>query len=126
LRYKVLRERAAVARSSITVGVERPMIHVSTPDQSFETAIDESSDDEAREEAIDRLETANECDVLAHIARSDDLAEQYRERALTGLAHPQRNSVLGDLPEGESLPDSLRERAESLLDETPDDSGAGP
>ncbi|UPV75394.1 hypothetical protein M0R89_04835 [Halorussus limi] len=99
---------------------------MSTPEQSFQTAMDESSDDEAREEAIHQLETANECGMLADLARSDDIAKQYRERALTGLAHPQCKSVLEDLTEGESLSDSLRERAESLLDETPDNSGAGP
>lgn len=98
---------------------------MSAPDQNFETAMDEERDDEAREQAIDGLRTANECDMLADLARSDDIAEEYRERALEGLAHPQCKALLEDLTEGESLPDSLREHAESLLDEIPDDSGAG-
>ncbi|UPW01450.1 hypothetical protein M0R88_04935 [Halorussus gelatinilyticus] len=99
---------------------------MSTPAQNYETAMDDSADDGVREAAIGELETANECDKLADIARSDDLAEEYRERSLTGLAHPQCKPVLRELAEGDNLPDSLREQADSLLDEIPDDAGAGP
>ncbi|NHN60300.1 MULTISPECIES: hypothetical protein [Halorussus] len=99
---------------------------MSTPEQNLETAMDGSSDDEARERAIDELETANECDALADLARSADLAERYRERALEKLATPQCDSKLAELVDGGELPGSLRERAESLLEETPEDAGAGP
>lgn len=99
---------------------------MSTPEQNFETAMDEESDDEAREQAINDLETANECDALADLAQSGDIAEEYREQALAGLAHPQCKSMLQEVADGGDLPDSLRERAESLLDEIPDDAGAGP
>lgn len=105
---------------------EQLFVRMSTPEQNFETAMDEESDDEAREQAINDLETANECDMLADLARSDDIAQEYREQALAGLAHPQCKSMLEELADGEKLPESLRERAESLLDETADDAGAGP
>lgn len=97
-----------------------------TPEQNFETAVDQSSDDEERERAIGLLETANECDSLAEIVGMDDLEDRYREQALTALAHPQCKATLADLAEDESLEESLRQRAESLLDETPDNAGAGP
>jgi hypothetical protein len=99
---------------------------MSTPEDNFETALDASSDASARERAIDELETANDCDRLADLVREDDLDETYREQALTGLAHPQCKSILREVAEGDDLPSSLRERAETLLDETPDDSGARP
>ncbi|WP_115865741.1 hypothetical protein [Halorussus litoreus] len=99
---------------------------MSTPEENFEIARDESNDRSARESAIGGLETANECDSLADLARMDDLDETLRERALAGLAHPQCKLLLRELAEGEDLPDSLRERAETLLDDTPGDTGAGP
>ncbi|NEU55909.1 hypothetical protein [Halorussus sp. MSC15.2] len=99
---------------------------MSTPADHFETALDESSDAAARERAIGELETANECDRLADLAREDDLDETYREQALSGLAHPQCKSMLRQVAEDGDLPESLRDRAETLLEDTPDDSGAGP
>lgn len=99
---------------------------MSTPEENFETAMDESSEAEARETAIGELETANDCDRLAELTRADDLEERYRERALTGLAHPQCKSVLQTLVEDGDLPASLREQAETLVEETPDGAGAGP
>lgn len=99
---------------------------MSTPEDDFETALDSSSDPAARERAIGELETANDCDKLADLARNDDLDETYREQALTGLAHPQCKSMLREVAEGGDLPESLRKRAEELLEDTPDDSGAGP
>lgn len=98
---------------------------MSTPEEKFETARDGSNGEE-RERAIDELGTANECDKLADLARMDDLDEQYRERAVATLATPQCSDTLRELAEGDELPDSLRERAGSLLEETPEDSGAGP
>jgi hypothetical protein len=97
-----------------------------TPEQNFGTAIDGASDDEERERAIGLLETANECDSLAETVGTDDLEGRYREQALNALAHPQCKATLADLADDESLEASLRERADSLLDETPDDAGAGP
>lgn len=99
---------------------------MSTPEESFEIAVDESSERTARERAISSLETANDCDRLAELARMDDLEEQYREQAVTGLAHPQCKPMLETLVASGDLEASLRERAEALLDETPNDSGAGP
>ena len=99
---------------------------MSTPEENFETAIDESSEREARLQAIGVLETANECDSLADIVTKEDLDEQYREEALDGLGHPQCRSTLEVLVDDGDLTESLREHAESLLSETPDDAGAGP
>lgn len=99
---------------------------MSTPPENFEIAADESSDAEERERAIGELVTANDCDRLAELVRRDDLDERYRERALEGLAHPQCRPMLQQLADGGDLPESLQGRAESLLDETPEDAGAGP
>lgn len=99
---------------------------MSTPPENFETAVDDSSDPEARERAISDLETANDCDKLAEIARRDDLEDRYRERALEGLAHPQCRSILQRVADDEALPESLRDRGEALLEDTPGDAGAGP
>lgn len=99
---------------------------MSTPEENFETAVDESREPEAREKAISVLETANDCNRLSDLVRMDDIEERYREKALTGLAHPQCTSMLRTLVEDGTLPESLQERAETLLRETADDSGAGP
>lgn len=69
---------------------------MSMPEENFEIATGGSNADEDREKAIDQLGTANECDELAELARTDDLADRYRERA------------------------------ETLLEDTPDDAGVGP
>lgn len=99
---------------------------MSSVEKNFETAVDESSEREARERAIDELETANECDKLADLVRMNDLDEQYREQALRGLAHPQCKSMLRTLVESGNLSEALSEQAETLLEDTPGDSGAGP
>ncbi|WP_135820342.1 hypothetical protein [Halostella litorea] len=99
---------------------------MSTPEENYETATDESADRDAREAAIDTLETANECSRLAKLARMDGIDESYRELALDALAHPQCRTRLRQLVEGDDLSGSLRERAERLLDETPESAGAGP
>lgn len=99
---------------------------MSTPEENLETAVDESSEREARLGAIDVLETANECDSLAEIVTRDGIDEQYREQALESLAHPQCKTTLRGLVDDGDLTESLRERAETLLAETPDGAGAGP
>lgn len=99
---------------------------MSTPEEDFETAIDDSADGDGREQAIDELQTANECDSLAQLARMDDLSEQYRELAVRNLGHPQCKTMLSTIIDEGELPDSLQEVAESVLADTPDDSGAGP
>ena len=100
--------------------------NVSTPERSFEVAVDESRETDARMDAIDQLEAANECDRLAELVRGADVADEYRERALSGLAHPQCRSTLEALVESEEVPEAIRERAESLLEDTPESAGAGP
>lgn len=99
---------------------------MSTPKENLEIAADESNEREAREEAIGWLEAANECDMLAELVQMDDLEEHIREQALTSLAHPQCKPTLETLADSEALPASLEEQASSLLQDTPDDSGAGP
>lgn len=99
---------------------------MSAPETNFETVVDSSSDEESREQAIEGLEAANECDMLADLVRNDDLEDRYREQALSSLGHPQCESMLETLVENDDLSDAYLERAEQLLRETPDDAGAGP
>lgn len=93
---------------------------MSTPEESFETAMDESSDDAAREEAIDALEAANECASLAAVVERDDVADRFRRQALDALATPQCDSALRRLSEHDALDASLREDAERLLEDVED------
>lgn len=99
---------------------------MSTPKENFEIAADGSNQLEAREEAIEWLEAANECDMLAELARMNDLEEQLREQALTRLSHPPCKQMLRTLADSGDLPESFQEQAEALVRDTPDDSGAGP
>ena len=99
---------------------------MSTPEGNFETAIDDSRDRAARERAIDELQTANECDSLAELARMDDIEAEYRELAIRNLGHPQCEPTLSNIVDEGDLSDSLLELARSVLAETPDSSGAGP
>lgn len=94
---------------------------MSTPEGDFETAVDQSNDREAREGAIDELDTANECDTLADLVRLDELETEYREQALDRLASPQCRPALEPLVDDSALPDTLREQAERLLEDVPDD-----
>ena len=99
---------------------------MSTPDENFETAVNDSQSADARRRAIDDLEAANECEKLSTLVRRDDIGTQYREQAMSSLAHPQCKDRLEALVERGEIPSSLEEQAESLLRETPDDAGAGP
>ncbi|MFC4550099.1 MULTISPECIES: hypothetical protein [Halorussus] len=99
---------------------------MNAPTEKLETASDSSNDPETRERAINELGTANDCARLVELARMDDIGERYREQALSSLAHPQCRTRLEALVEDRELPESLRERAETLLEETPEDAGAGP
>ncbi|MFC6719510.1 hypothetical protein ACFQGT_14025 [Natrialbaceae archaeon GCM10025810] len=99
---------------------------MSTPQENFEIALDDSSDADAREEAIGDLETANECARLEEIVRNDGLDDRMRERALEGLANPQCRPTLESVADGDDLDGSLTERAESLLEETADGTGGSP
>ena len=99
---------------------------MSTPEGNFETAIDDSRDRAARERAIDELQTANEFDSLAELARMDDIGDEYRELAIRNLGHPQCEPTLSNIVDEGDLSDSLDELARSVLAETPDSSGAGP
>lgn len=99
---------------------------MSATETYFETAVDSSNDEETREQAIDDLEAANECDMLADLVRNDELDDTFRERALTGLAHPQCEATLESLADSGDVSETYSERASRLLEETPDDAGAGP
>lgn len=99
---------------------------MSTAEENFEIAIDGSRDPEERERAIGGLETANACSELAALVEEADVDRRYRERALENLAHPQCKPTLERLVEDDAVPDGLYGRAESLLEGTPDGSGAGP
>ena len=91
-----------------------------TPEECIELVVDESAGEDQREDAIHELKLANECDELASLARTDDLSERYRERALRALATPQCDTTLHELVEDEGLDQSLRDEAKRLLDETED------
>lgn len=99
---------------------------MSNLDADFETARDESNERSEREDAIDELRTANACDRLAELATMDDLGEEFRELAVEKLATPQCKPKLESLVESGDLPDSMHQQAETMLEETPDDAGAGP
>lgn len=99
---------------------------MSTPEENLEIALDDAREAESREQAIGALQTANDCDALAEVVRADDVESEYRELAMTKLAHPQCKATLETLHESGEIPDSLRDQAEELLQDTPDDSGAGP
>ena len=99
---------------------------MSSPESNFDVVVDESSDESTRKQAIEDLEAANECDTLAELVRNEDLESQYREQALKSLGHPQCKPMLERVVESGEVPESQREKAEELLQETPDDAGAGP
>ena len=99
---------------------------MSTPEANFEIAVDDSRDEQERRQAIDSLEAANECDLLANLVQRDDLSAALRETALESLAHPQCKPMLAKVGEDDDLPESLADQAATLLEETPDDAGAGP
>lgn len=110
----------------MAIDTETVSSHMTNQGEYFEIAADASNDDETREGAINSLEAANECNLLAELVRMDDLEEVYRKMALTSLAHPPCSSMLRSLVEEGELSDPYRERAENLLENTPEDSGAGP
>ncbi len=91
---------------------------MSTPEERFETAMDESHSREEREAAVDALAAANECDTLAKIAARDDFAAEFRRRALDELATPQCEATLRDLAADNGF--DLRDEAESLLEDVDD------
>lgn len=99
---------------------------MSPPEEDVAIAVDGSRQTEEREQAIDRLEAANECAKLAEVVRRSDVDDRFRELALTALAHPQCTTTLERITESDDVPGSLREQAGTLLRNTPDDAGAGP
>ncbi|RDI70650.1 hypothetical protein [Halopelagius longus] len=97
-----------------------------TPEENHEIALDESSDREDRERAINQLEAANECDMLADLVRSDGLEDALRKQAFESLAHPQCKPTLETLVENGEVPEAFEGDGRTLLEQTPDDAGAGP
>lgn len=94
---------------------------MSTPERNFEIAADDAEGETRREEAIDGLRTANECDMLADLARDDSLADRYRRRAVRALGSPQCTSMLRSLVEAGELDSELRTTAERLVEESEND-----
>ncbi|WP_135830194.1 hypothetical protein [Halorussus halobius] len=91
---------------------------MSTPERNFEIAGDDTEGEKRREEAIDGLRTANECDMLADLARDDSLADRYRRQAVRALGSPQCTAMLRSLVD--DLDDELRATAERLAEERRD------
>lgn len=92
-----------------------------TPQECVDLAVDSTAPREEREDAIDELRTANECDELAGVATDASLETDYRRYALEAMATPQCDSMLRDLIEAGELEDSLRREAEALLQDSSDD-----
>ena len=92
-----------------------------TPQECVDLASDTTASREERENAIDELRTANECDELAAVATNDALDADYRRYALEAMATPQCEEMLGKLTEGGDLEGSLERTAETLLDDSSED-----
>lgn len=99
---------------------------MSSPEESFEVAVDGGREAEERTQAIEALARANECGRLSELARRDGLDPEFRERAVAALAEPQCKTTLESVVEEGKLPDGLHEKAETWLGQTPDHTGAGP
>ncbi len=89
--------------------------------ECVELALDETAAAKARTDAINELKTANECDELEAFARTDDLGEQYRRRALESLATRHCDSTLHDLVDAEHLAKPCHQEAVELLTTGEDD-----
>ncbi|MFB6163599.1 MAG: hypothetical protein ABEJ31_00395 [Haloarculaceae archaeon] len=96
---------------------------MSTREENLETALDGDRDEDARIEAVDRLETANDCDKIADVLTADDATDALRERALEGLASPQCQEMLQSMLEDDRIPDGYRDRAEGMVQ---GEEGSGP
>ncbi|ELZ15267.1 hypothetical protein C477_18815 [Haloterrigena salina JCM 13891] len=86
-----------------------------TSTECVELALDDGADEERRAGAIRELKTANECDELAALARTERIADRYRRQALEALATSQCDSALRGLVEEEDLEESLQQTATELL-----------
>lgn len=87
-----------------------------TPAECTDLALDDGADEETRAGAIRELKTANECDELADIVRTERIADRYRQQALEALATPQCDSTLRQLVDDADLEGSLQRDAEELLE----------
>lgn len=92
-----------------------------TPQECVDLANDSAASRADREEAIDALEAANECDELADVVTNEDIDADLRGVALRALAGPQCDTTLRTVVEEGSLESPLQEEAESLLADQNDD-----
>lgn len=88
-----------------------------TPQECVDLAVDSSAVHADRENAIDTLEAANECDELAEIVTNGDIEMDLREQALRALATPQCNATIRNVVDEDSLDSSLQRKAERRLQE---------
>ena len=86
-----------------------------TPQECVTLAVDTTAPREAREDAIDDLRRANECDELADIAMDEGLETDYRRYALRAVATTQCDATLRDIVDRDDLEPSLQREAEALL-----------
>lgn len=89
---------------------------MSSPSQNFQTAVDKKPDRDEREDAIDALADADECDKLAVIAQMSGLDGPLRRRALNAMGRAECTDVLRALVEDGGLDESLQSDAERLLE----------
>jgi hypothetical protein len=90
---------------------------MSSPSQQFQTAVDKKPDRSEREDAVDDLADAGECDKLAVLAQMSGLDGPLRRRALNAMGRAGCTDVLRALVENGGLEESLRSDAERLLEE---------
>ncbi|QLK25934.1 hypothetical protein HYG81_17950 [Natrinema zhouii] len=92
-----------------------------TPEECVDLALDEGAAEEKRVGAIRELRTANECDELEALVRTERIDDRYRRQALEELATPQCDSTLRELVDDEPLEGPLHREAEELLATVEDD-----
>lgn len=89
---------------------------MSAPKQDFQTAVDKTPSRDEREDAIDALVDAGECERLAILVQMDGLAGPFRRRALNGMAQAGCSDLLRTIVENGGLEESLQSDARELLE----------
>ncbi|WP_232688752.1 hypothetical protein [Halobacterium zhouii] len=84
--------------------------------ENFRTAVNKTPSRHEREDAIDDLISAGECEKLALLVQLSGLRGSLRRRALNGMADADCDDLLATLAETGGLEESLQEDAEELLE----------
>ncbi|WP_440008711.1 hypothetical protein [Halomicrococcus sp. SG-WS-1] len=89
---------------------------MSAPKQDFQTAVDKTPSRDEREDAIDALVDAGECEKLAILVQMDGLDGPFRRRALNGMAQAECSDLLRTIVENGGLEESLQSDGRELLE----------